>query len=63
MSCTTTGSTTGSNCTSRYKLKTPGPSYPQGLALLSPPALRAFYVASSNNKEDILVARIEFHEF
>lgn len=54
-----------SNCTSRYKLKTPGPSYPQGVALVdpAPPALHAFYVAASNNKEDIWLARIEYTEF
>ncbi len=42
--------------------KNPGPSYPQATTVVAPAPenLRAFYVAASNNKEDIWVTRIEY---
>jgi hypothetical protein len=61
MTCSALGA--ASNCTSRFKIKTPGPSYPQGLALQAPAHLAAFYVVASNNKEDIFVSRIEYRDF
>jgi hypothetical protein len=47
----------GSKCAPRYagKAKNPGPSYPQAVAV---PALGAVYVCATNNKEDVVVARL-----
>ena len=60
MTCSDLGPS--SNCTSRFELKTPGPSYPQAVALTdpAPKELQALYVAATNNKEDVWVVRIEF---
>ena len=54
MSCTDLPNTT---CTARYagKSKNPGPSYPQAVAV---PALDAVFVVATNNKEDVVVARL-----
>jgi len=40
-------------------------SYPQALTVVGPAAddLQAFYVAASNNKEDIWVTRMEYSAF
>ena len=67
MSCTNlsdsvTGATT--NCSVRHSgaYKNPGPSYPQGLAVIhpAPTTLRMLYIAASVNKEDIWVAGVEY---
>ena len=69
-SCTNLSAT--STCAPRYQPspgvsggKNPGPSYPQGMAVVAPApaALRGFYVAFSNNKEDIWVSRVPFDKF
>ena len=69
-SCTNLSAT--STCTPRYRPsptesggKNPGPSYPQGISVVAPAPeqLRGFYVAYSNNKEDIWVTRLQFSDF
>ena len=69
-SCTNLSAT--SQCAPRYQPspgvsggKNPGPSYPQGMAVVAPApeALRGFYVAFSNNKEDIWITKTPFDAF
>ena len=47
----------GTDCKARYagKAKNPGPSYPQAVAV---PELDAVFVVATNNKEDVVVARL-----
>lgn len=51
-----------SKCLPRFegKSKNAGPSYPQALTVVAPAPeeLRGFYVASSNNKEDIWMVKV-----
>jgi hypothetical protein len=51
-----------STCAPRWpgKSKNPAPSYPQAIAVTSPPDLAALYVIASSNKEDIWITRIEY---
>jgi len=39
-----------------------GPSYPQAVSVVdpAPEALRGLYVASTNNKEDVVVSKVEW---
>ena len=45
--------------------KNAGPSYPQALTVVDPAPKehQGFYVAASNNKEDIWVIKIEYNKF
>lgn len=56
-----------STCQPRYAGggKNPGPSYPQGLAVVAPApeAVRGFYVVATNNKEDVWITKIDFGSF
>ena len=56
-----------STCTPRFTGggKNPGPSYPQGLVVVdpAPKELQGFYVANSNNKEDIWLTKLAFGAF
>ena len=50
-----------SGCGARYSGNHDvGPSYPQavGVTAPAPEAVRALYVASTNNKEDVIVSRV-----
>ena len=53
-----------STCKPRWpgKSKNPAPSYPQAIAVTSPPSLAAFYVIASSNKEDIWITRFEYDQ-
>lgn len=67
LTCTALPAEYNSTCAPRIDghAKNPGPSYPQGLTVVSPapPALRQFYVAASNNKEDIFVVALPYASF
>ena len=69
-SCTNLSAT--STCAPRYQPspgvsggKNPGPSYPQGMAVVAPApeVLRGFYAVYSNNKEDIWLTKVPFDSF
>jgi hypothetical protein len=49
-------------CGARYEghAKDLGVSYPQGVTVTEPPEVAGFYIAASNKKEDIWVAKIPF---
>lgn len=52
-----------SNCKARQpggKNKNVGPSYPQGLSVVSPApeAVQGLYVVATNNKEDVIITRV-----
>lgn len=52
-----------SSCTARYKSnRNVGPSYPQGLTVVDPAPknIQGFYVVSTNNKEDVVVTKVDF---
>jgi hypothetical protein len=60
MTCTDLGSST---CSSRAPVSNgEGPSYPQGLTVVDPAplSLQGFYVVATNNKEDVVLARVPF---
>jgi predicted neuraminidase len=63
MSCKNFPSNT-SKCAPRFPGggKNPGPSYPQGLAVVSPAPVehQGFYVVATNNKEDVWVAKVPY---
>lgn len=65
MTCTDLSSE--SVCSPRFDghSKNPGPSYPQAVTVVDPshPELNGFYVAASNNKEDIWVTKLNFTSF
>jgi hypothetical protein len=42
------------------RAKNPGPSYPQAVTVLSPPDVAGLYVVATNNKEDVVVAKVPF---
>ena len=58
-SCTLLGPAINSTCSGRHGKNGNGPSYPQALAVVAPApaALQGWYVASTNNKEDVVVSR------
>eukprot|EP00911_Craspedida_sp_UC1_P003025 UC1_evm7s2203 len=66
MSCSTFPLEYNSTCTPRYPGggKNPGPSYPQGLTVISPApeSVRGFYVVATNNKEDVWVTKLNFED-
>lgn len=57
MSCVSLG-----QCGPRYpgKAKGPGPSYPQAVTVLGPSAIEGLWVVATNNKEDVVVAKVPF---
>eukprot|EP00730_Choanoeca_flexa_P000855 TRINITY_DN10367_c0_g1_i4.p1 TRINITY_DN10367_c0_g1~~TRINITY_DN10367_c0_g1_i4.p1 ORF type:complete len:464 (+),score=51.85 TRINITY_DN10367_c0_g1_i4:1-1392(+) len=59
MSCHNLSST--STCVPRHKgaAKNPGPSYPQGVAILRGEAGSTLYVVATNNKEDVWVTAVD----
>jgi len=59
MSCVALG-----GCQPRFagRAKNPGPSYPQAVAVTEPASMAALYVVATNNKEDVVVARVPFSE-
>lgn len=40
--------------------KDAGPSYPQAVTVLSPPEVAGLFVVATNNKEDVVVAKVPF---
>ena len=40
--------------------KDTGPSYPQGVVVSAPPGMAGLYVVATNNKEDVVVAKVPF---
>ena len=68
MTCTNLTSVSGgvhtTNCKPRFegKSKNAGPSYPQALTVVAPAPEehRGFYVAASNNKEDIWITKLDY---
>ena len=71
MTCTNLTSVSGgvhtTNCKPRYegRSKNAGPSYPQALSVVAPAPEehRGFYVAASNNKEDIWITKLDYGSF
>ena len=57
----TCGSLDG-QCKPRYagRSKNPGQAYPQSVAVTEPESMRYLWVAATNNKEDVWVARVPF---
>ena len=39
-----------------------GPSYPQAVTVTSPASMAGLWVVATNNKEDVVVARVPFDE-
>ena len=64
INCTELPAASGSGCAPRFGGggKNPGPSYPQGMAVVAPAPQehRGFYVINSNNKEDVWLTKVSF---
>ena len=61
MSCTDLG-VQNSTCGGRGAHDTPGPSYPQALSVVppAPAGMQGVWVVATNNKQDVVVARLPF---
>jgi len=61
MTCTDIG-VANSTCGGRGSHDSPGPSYPQAMAVVAPApeAMQGVYVVATNNKQDVVLARLPF---